>query len=140
MNKRLAVLVCLLGMVFVSMPAYANPKDKKITLTCGSIAPDTISAHATVTLCEAASATCGGQMSACPTVSCDSGGDASVTISCSAPFKVDAVSFTENYTDSDGSFGSAMGTRLLPNGGKAMVLSVQVSGKDTGDTAVLEIK
>ena len=144
MTKRLAVLVCLLGITSASIPAHANSTTKKITLACSSFAPNVITGAVTVALCEASPASdCSGATFECPALACDSSGasaDLSTTIFCAAPFKVDAVTYDESYTDdveSVLSSGTSSGTHTLGKG-KIGFVSTQLSG--SGDKVIIEVK
>src|SRR5450759_354267 len=96
MAKLLSIISCVLALAAVTNPAQASPATK-ITLTCSSLAPNTITGDATITLCAASGAIiCQAAIATCPVVQCDSSGvkfDPSTTISCAAPFKVEAILF-----------------------------------------------
>ncbi len=110
MNKIVIVAGCLLGLALACIPAYANPTSKKITLSCASVAGDSVAGSATVTLCETTNcgSVPGDDSVTCPPVTCDSTFTVSMTNVCStdvatAPFKVGAVSANICYqADEDG--------------------------------------
>ena len=136
MTKKVLVFSCLLGLI-ASLPANASPTNKKITLTCSSAA-NVITGTATVTVCDAAPVVCTGQTYLCGSVSCDSSGSSTNptnTIACSAPFRVDGVSYNVSYVDSNGSSGLITGSTVLPNGSGYSVTTGAGS-----DTVTLKIK
>lgn len=145
MIKRLAILICLLGITLGSVSAYASPTNKKITAECTSTAPDVITSSVSVTLCAAAPLPCSAATIACPALSCDSSGvtaPSSTTVSCAAPFKVDAVSWSQSYVDYDGSgnilsAGGAAGAAVLSKGQFGFVNTQTAT---SGDSVTLKVK
>jgi hypothetical protein len=145
---RIACLLVLSASFCVA--AYASPKDEKITLACSAFAPDIITGSATVTLC--ADPACG-QTVSCPAMYCDSSGintTPSTTLSCSATFKVTAITYTMNYQDTDIQTGNSIvcsgsisgGPTLLQKGSVAFANSATCTNNSSGltDTMTLMIK
>jgi hypothetical protein len=110
MNKILTVFLCVLGLAVACIPAYANPTNKKITLTCASVTGDSVTGSATVTLCETTNcgSVVGDDSITCLPVTCDSTSTVSMTNVCSTdaatvPFKVGAVSVNTCYHEDEDS-------------------------------------
>jgi hypothetical protein len=150
MNKILTVSCCMLGLAIACMPAYANPTDKKITLSCNVAAgTGVITGDATVTLCAGSgSFPCTGATFNCPStpISCDSSGvkaPISITVSCSAPFEVDGLTALINVKDYD-SAGNLIGTGgSNPNstlGGKGFSTTTGTGTGSVNDTVTLTVK
>lgn len=104
MTKKVLLLSCVLGLMS-AFPAHASPTNKKITISCGSGAPDTIIGEVDVTLYDKT----GGSSLDCGLLVCDSsngsilsGAPPTNSKSCTAPFRVYDMSYTLNYTDYDG--------------------------------------
>jgi hypothetical protein len=150
MKKILTVSCCMLGLAIACMPAYASPTDKKITLSCDVAAgTGVITGEATVTLCaDSAPFPCTGATFNCQStpISCDSSGltaPISITVSCSAPFKVDGLTAMINVTDYD-SNGNRVGTGgSNPNstlGGKGFSTTTGTGSGSPYDTVSLTVK
>ncbi len=136
--------LCLIALI-LSSSAYASPFTKKITLACNSTSPDIIVGSATVSVCAPSSpVVCTTGYIPCGSIQCDSGGTSaapSVTISCSASFKIQGVIYSQSYTDYDAnsaviSSGSTSGSTALQKG------SVGFSNTETSgsDSVYLEVK
>jgi hypothetical protein len=148
MNRLVTISFSVLGLIVICAPAYASPKDKKITLSCSSSdASETVTGDVTVTLC-ATLATCSdpAQSVSCPEISCDSSGQTaaiSSTWSCSAPFKVGGVIAQINLADSEGNTGGSSPS-IAPITGKGFSITVAPeSDQDTdgdNETVVLTVK
>lgn len=152
MNKIMIVAGCLLGLALACIPAYASPANKKITLSCDvSSGTDAITGTLTVTLCAASGSTpCTGDTFVCPTdptpLSCDSSGangvPISVTVPCSAPFKVDGLIIDLQATDTDSvgnvTTGGANPTSTL--GGKGYSISINTNPGTATDSVSVTVK
>jgi hypothetical protein len=148
MNRLVTISFCVLGLIIICAPAYASPKNKKITLSCSSSDPgETVTGDVTVTLC-ATLATCGdpAQSVPCPKIFCDSSGHTaalSSTWSCSAPFKVGGVTAQINLEDSEGKTGGSSPS-IAPVSAKGFSITVAPqSDQDTdsdNETVVLTVK
>lgn len=150
MNKVVIALGCLLGLAAACIPAYANPTDKKITLTCSSLAPDNVKGSATVTLCETTNCgnTLGDDSITCPQVMCDTAGTISVTSVCSTdsagtPFKVGAVSVNVCYQQDEEQQGATCTPHPGNGGGTAITgkgFATAVAPGGDSDTVSLTVK
>ena len=141
MRKRTFIISCWL-LVASCLPAYASPTSKKITLTCNSVAPDYVTANASIVLCaSSASGLCNGDTFPCPQVSCDNV-TTSMTVVCTATSKVDGLMGQANANDYDangsqiGSGGSSPSSTL---GGKGFSTTFPVTS-NSGDTVTLTVK
>jgi hypothetical protein len=150
MNKILTVSCCMLGLAIACIPAYASPTNKKITLACDVTAgTDVITGDATVTLCAPSGLSpCTGATYDCPStpISCDSSGlkaPISITVSCSAPFKVGGLTAIISASDYD-SAGNLIGTGgSNPNstlGGKGFSTTTGTYPGSVNDTVTLTVK
>jgi hypothetical protein len=145
MNKIVIVGGCLLGLALACIPAYANPINKKITLSCNvSAGADVISGDATtITLCAPSTPPCNGETFDCLStlttpISCDSGGTISMTVSCDAPWKVGGF-FA--HIDASSSLGTG-GKDIPPSplGGKGYSVTFSTYPGSANDTVTFTVK
>ena len=137
MIKRVLMLACLIG-VTASLPAYASPTKKKVTVTCTSVAPATIYGIGTAIFSDST-----GDTFSCPLV-CDNSGSPGVPVSnstdCVLSFRDQYLAYTlyYQYTDANGVVsdatstgapvslnGSGFTTQNGPGGGDAVTLKVK---------------
>lgn len=148
MDRVFTVFCCALGLAVAGVPAGASPTDKRLTLTCSvpTGSSDIISGGATVTLCDSSSVngesqTCIGQSHQCAStpIYCDSGNKTapiSITVSCSAPFRVGGMIAEMEYSDSDRKSGSSTYASTL--GGQGV--SFYYGNPSDYDTVALTIR
>jgi hypothetical protein len=106
MRNALLVFCCWLGLTLGCIPAYANPTNKKITISCDAVvAGDVVTGTATVTVCD--SADCLGGTFDCTSsgpISCDSSGATaplSITMPCASTFRVAGFHAIIGATDTE---------------------------------------
>jgi hypothetical protein len=138
MTKRVMLLACFLGLMS-TIPAYASPTNKTITITCVSVSPNVLTGTVAVTVDDGA-----GNIASCGLQLCDSSGlstNATNSTSCTPPFRVQNMSYTLTYVDTDGNTNPA---------GQASESGIALKGKgfsyqigptvDPGDTVSFSIK
>jgi hypothetical protein len=152
MNKILAGFLCVLGLAISCMPAYANPSNKKIALSCNvTSGTDIITGTVMVTLCD--SALCDGATVPCDPIDCDSSGVSapiSITVACDSPtFRVAGFHEVMGATDYAvnpiaggpgdviGFGGSDVMTKLV---GKGYSLSINTIPGSVSDAVAFTIK
>ena len=145
-TKILIVVGCILGLALAWIPAYASPTSKKVTITCTSTGPDTVTGYASVMLCDTPS--CGNSVTCQPdpVVSCDTSANMiSQTAVCSTgtalvPFKVGAVSIVIECSDNgDNSCGTSY-TGIPISGGKAVSFPADNIANPDGDGVTVTVK
>jgi hypothetical protein len=138
MNKLMITSGCLLGLALACIPAYANPTDKKIALSCNvASGTDVVSGYVNVTLCSSIDPSlvdgCVGP-TVCPEVSCDSNGanqlPISITVPCSALSKVGGLMIDLEATVTD-SLGNVI------TGGAQPISTMKSKGYSLSVTPVL---
>ena len=145
MNKILTVFFCMLGLAVACIPAYANPINKKITLSCNVSGTDVISGDVTtMTLCAPSTPPCTAETFDCLStltapISCDtSSGTISMTVSCDAPWKVGGFSAQIDASSSLGTGGKDIPPS--PLGGKGYSVTFSTSPGSANDTVTFTIK
>jgi hypothetical protein len=140
MTNKVLLLACLIG-VTASLPAYASPTKKKITLTCDSPVGNTITGQATVTFDDPTSDstyTCSTSLDCDSTSS--SGVPHSKTADCPLPFRSNELgAFSLSFQDGplSGKTGLTSGPIIVKGRGMSFW-----DGPDdgSGDTVTLTVK
>lgn len=146
MNKVLTGFLCVLGLAAACIPAYANPINKKITLSCNvSAGSDFISGTVTtMMLCAPSTPPCTAATFDClsaptPPISCDtSSGTISMTVSCDAPWKVGGF-----FAHINGSSSLGTGDKDIPPvplGGKGYSVTFITNPGSVNDTITFTVK
>jgi len=146
-TKKVLLVSCLLGLAS-TIPAYASPTSKTVTLSCSAGSPDAIIGQVDVILSDSSGAL---SVDCTSLLACDStgglvspGAPSTNSTTCVAPFKVAQMTYTLNYSDFDASVSPPTDLGDSNNGAVTGV-TLKGSGFSTqiglnGDLVTLKVK